>query len=564
MSLEQSAELAFAFPDSQEENSSTHHGGGYRRPAQAVLDALHAPVSPLVLFSPTREYVVLLDYIRYPTIADLAQRSIRLAGLYINPRNNGPARSSRLTRLRLRRLESKHEICLLLPHNARISYPQWSPDGRKFLFTNTTEESVELWICEAQTPHARRLDGLHLNAAFETPASWLDSSTLILQLIPRHRGVAPIVPVTGGPFIQESRHKRAEIGVHKNLIRNPGDEDLFDHYATSQLALFDLCKNEVRPLGQAGVFPVIEPSPTGKLFLVTQLSRPYSRNRPQSEFPRAIEIWNRLGALVQTVATRPAGDDVPRDGVSTGPREVCWHPLKPSTLIWVEALDDGDPAKEIAHRVRVMMLGAPFKNKPRELVRTRHRFSNLRWTSSGSHVLISDYDRDRHWRTTLLLETGKSALAKRMLWSYDSRDRANRPGSPVSIVQPNGRNAVYQTGDSIFIAGEGGSTSGPRPFLDCLDLRSLRTQRLFQSAADCYEEVVALVARESVRFITRRESATDPPNYLIRDIPSKYSLAFGRSATSLRQAQPVPAPPLTRFFDHARWQHLITKQLVTY
>jgi hypothetical protein len=79
MSLEQhSAELAFNFPDSQEENSSTQGRGGYRRPAQAVLDALHAPLSPLVLFSPTREYVLLLDYVRYPTIADFAEPTIRL------------------------------------------------------------------------------------------------------------------------------------------------------------------------------------------------------------------------------------------------------------------------------------------------------------------------------------------------------------------------------------------------------------------------------------------------------------------------------------------------------
>lgn len=384
-------------------------------------------------------------------------------------------------------------------------------------------------------------------------------------MIPRRRSEAPIIPLTVGPFVQESRRKRAEVGVHRNLIRIPAEEDLFDHYASSQLALFDLGKGEAKPLGQAGVFPVVEPSPNGKLLLVTQLCRPYSRSRPHSEFPRVIAVWNRRGAIVQTVATRLAGEDVPRDGVPSGRREFSWHPLKPSTLIWVEALDDGDPAKEISDRDRVMMLAAPFETRPHELVRTRHRFSNLRWTSDGSHVLVSDYERDRHWRTTLLIETGKSKLANRTLWSYDSRDHANRPGSPLSVALPNGRHAVYQTDDSIFIAGEGGSTSGPRPFLDCLDLRSLKTQRLFQSAADCYEEVVALVLEDDVRFITRRESSTDPPNYIIREIPKRSSPACRPSGRSqLMPARCVKAHSLIRFYDHSRWQSSIQKRLITY
>ena len=42
--------------------------------------------------------------------------------------------------------------------------------------------------------------------------------------------------------------------------------------------------------------------------------------------------------------------------------------------------------------------------------------------------------------------------------------------------------------------------------------------RLFQSEPACYEEVVALVGGDNTHFITRRESATDPPNYILREI----------------------------------------------
>jgi hypothetical protein len=72
-------------------------------------------------------------------------------------RNEGPGRAARFSRRRLKRPASENEICLMLPPETRISYPQWSPDGQKFLLTNTTADKVELWICDAQTAHTRRL-----------------------------------------------------------------------------------------------------------------------------------------------------------------------------------------------------------------------------------------------------------------------------------------------------------------------------------------------------------------------------------------------------------------------
>ena len=116
------------------------------------------------------------------------------------------------------------------------------------------------------------------------------------------------------------------------------------------------------------------------------------------------------------------------------------------------------------------MLSAPFKTKPRELARTTHRFSNLRWTERGTHMLVSYHDRDLHWRRTVLFQTGKARTPERTLWSYDARDRAKRPGSPLPVALPNGRYAVGQCSDSIFLAGEGVSPTGPRPFLDALIL----------------------------------------------------------------------------------------------
>jgi hypothetical protein len=78
MSLEKHAsDLALASSAFEQEISSpSQHIDGYRRPAQPILDALHAAVTPIVLFSPTREYMLTLDCVPYLTIEDLAQPKI--------------------------------------------------------------------------------------------------------------------------------------------------------------------------------------------------------------------------------------------------------------------------------------------------------------------------------------------------------------------------------------------------------------------------------------------------------------------------------------------------------
>ena len=67
--------------------------GGYRKPPQEVLDVLNAPVTPTAFIAPTRDRMLLATGVRYPSIADLAQPMLRLAGLRINPDTSGPHRA---------------------------------------------------------------------------------------------------------------------------------------------------------------------------------------------------------------------------------------------------------------------------------------------------------------------------------------------------------------------------------------------------------------------------------------------------------------------------------------
>ena len=81
---------------------------------------------------------------------------------------------------------------------------------------------------------------------------------------------------------------------------------------------------------------------------------------------------------------------------------------------------------------------------------------------------------------------------------------------------PSGRRAILQSGNYIYLTGAGASPEGDRPFLDRLDLTTLKSERLFRSDDKSYETVVALLDDQGSKFITRYESSSEPPNYFAR------------------------------------------------
>jgi len=523
----------------------------YKKPPPEILEVLHAPVTPQVSVSPTRDFLMLMEGVRYPPISDLAQPMVRVAGLRINPKTNGPHRDPYLTSLVLLRIADGAEITVALPERARPSLPRWSPDGRHFAFLNTVENGIELWIGETATGRTRRLVEARINAAYGEPFQWMpDARTLLVQLIPEGRGRPPepsAIPV--GPNVQEGSGRPTPVRTYQDLLRTPHDEALFDYYARAQLAVVDIANGRRSHIGSPDIFQTVEPSPDGRYLLVARVHRPYSYLVPHTAFPKEVEVWDLSGRMVYKLASLPLQEHVPIEGVPTGPREYTWRPTEPATLVWVEALDDGDPRKQVPHRDRVLMLKAPFTGSPIEVLKLEHRFAGLRWGEKGGWAFVSDYDRRRRWVRTFLISPDDRTAAPRLVWSRNIQDRYNDPGTPVLRSLPNGQRVIQQDGDWIFLIGAGASPEGERPFLDRFHLKTLTTERLFRCDERSYETVIALLRDDGTEVLTRWETPTDPPNYYVRTLS-------GGSATAMRA--------LTRFPDPTPELRKITKQLVTY
>jgi dipeptidyl aminopeptidase/acylaminoacyl peptidase len=526
---------------------------GYQKPPRNVLDVLDAPATPTVSVSPTRDHLLLVQGVRYPSIADVAEPMLRLAGLRINPQTNGPHRPPRVVGVTLQALADGKQRPVPVPKDAHLGQPSWSPDGKRFAFTNTTPAGIELWVGDTQTATSARLhrvtlNGVTLGGPFGRAFHWMpDGRALLCQTVVAGRGRAPAPPqVPAGPTIQESVGKAAPVWTFQDLLRNKHDEQLFDYYATAQLMLVDAETGEGKPVGKPALFGSAAPAPDGKHILVARVHRPYSYLLPVSAFPREVEVWDRGGTLVAHLASLPLADQVPIDGVPTGPRSHQWRPTEPATVVWVEALDEGNPKKKVPHRDRVLTLASPFQGKPAELAKTEHRYAGLAWDEKGGLALLREYDRDRRWERTFLLSLKEPGQAPRVIWDHSVRDRYRNPGTPVTRTLPNGHQALWRHGDSLFLTGQGATPKGDRPFLDRLELTTLRTTRLFRSGEKSLESVVALLADDGSRFVTRHETTSDPPNYFLRSAGED-----GRKA-------------LTHFAGPAPQLRGITKQLVTY
>jgi dipeptidyl aminopeptidase/acylaminoacyl peptidase len=517
---------------------------GYKKPPKEVLDILHAPVTPGASVSPTRDNIILTTGLRYPPLADLAQPMLRLAGRRINPAANSPHRYQYSVGLTLKRIADGSEVKIEVPPNAKISGVEWSNDGKHFAFLNGTTNRVELWVGDAATGKIRNIKAVAINSVMGNAISWMpDNRTLLVQAVPAARGAAPETPsVPKEPNTQESSGRPGPVRTFEDLLKSPHDENLFEYYATSQLAFVDAVNGRTTPIGQRAIFQGLVASPDGHHILVTRAHRPFSYLFTDSAFPKEIEVWDTKGKVVYKVASLPLADQVPIEGTITGPRQVRWQPSEPATLLWVRALDGGDPKKKVPHRDSVWSIKAPFTGEPVEWFKTEHRFSGGGVTEKG-FVLFTDFERDKRWARTFLFDTTKSQTPPKLVWSRNVQDRYSDPGTPVTKAMGGGR-AIMQQGDWIYLTGPGSSPEGDRPFLDRFNLQTLKSERLFRSEANNYETVVALLSDDAKQFITRRESPTEAPNYFIRN---------GADARALTQF-PDPTPQLRG----------IKKQLVTY
>jgi dipeptidyl aminopeptidase/acylaminoacyl peptidase len=530
----------------------------YKSAPSAIREVLDAATSPSIRVSPTGKHALLTRTALYPTIEELAAPMLRLAGVRFDPANRASHGGRHIAEITVRALPDGVERKVALPANARIEDLRWNAAGTKVAMLNVTDDATELWVLDVDKATAKRVPKVVVNATLGDAVDWMpDGERLIVRTVVPKRAAPPSPRAPVGPRVESGARGTVASSTYeaRDLLRSPHDADLFEHYATSQLAIVET-SGRVKKLGAPAVFADFEVSPDGRHLWVARVQRPYSFARPYWRFPMSVELWDTSGKRIETIADLPLADAVPIDGVRLGPRDLAWIPTRAATLVWVEALDDGDTYKPARRRDRLMMKEVGKPAVP--WLETVERYAGTAWLEDGKRGLVYEIDRDEHRTRTTLVDIADPTAGARVVWDRSYEDRYGDPGTPISRPLPNGRWVVRLDGDAIFLAGEGASPQGERPFLDRLDLGTLTTTRQFRSAGDRREEFVAWADLAKGSFYTVRQTATSPRNLVLRTLGAPSEAGAGEAVRSSTDRE------LTAFVDPTPQIRKVERRIVQY
>ena len=530
----------------------------WQSPPEDILDVLYAPQLPWVWIAPTGEYMLLVDPVPYPSLAELSAPMHKLAGIRVNPALNSIHGRRGGTTPRLVEVEGGTVTSLDLPDGAQVHGVVFTADGEHFALTVGHSDHIGLWVGSV-SGDLNEIEDIALNPLLGAAVRWLPDQERLMVLRVPERGLPPEPPaIPVGPMVTEGIGASARSQYEtRNLLRTAHDDQLFDYYCKSEPVIIDPANSSVSVIGEETHYYNVEFSPDGEYILMEKLIGPWSHEVAWWRFAREIEVRDAEGELVVSVASLPLADEVPVHGVPMGTRSVTWRATAPHELFWIEALDGGDPAAEVPYRDRLMRLGAPFTGEPEEVFTAEHRIwaSQMAWGDEGGTLMLSEYERMRRWIFVWLLDVDDGTA--RLWYDRDSGDRYGDPGYPVFRQLPNGQRVMHQVGNAVYFSGSGGTEQGDRPFLDLRNLNTAETQRLFRCDPDHYEYFQAFAGRED-RFVLRSESSIEVPNYYLTTLGEEIEAADGEATRAATRV------PITHFQDPAPLLRDIEKRLVHY
>ncbi len=495
----------------------------YQNPPDDIAALINAAPTPGASLSPSGNWMLLMEKPTLPSIEEVAQPELRLAGIRINPRTNGSSRPFYYNGFKIKSLKDFSEKKVSgLPSAPKIENVSWSPQGDKIAFTNTVSNGLELWLIDLAKATAQKITPAIVNDAISAlPYRWFsDGKSILYKAIADNRKGVPIAsPFPLGPVIRENKTSMAPVRTYQDLLKNKYDEALFTYYTTSQLKTVHLETGEQTNFGSSGIISNLQTSPDGNYVLVTTIQPPFSYLVPYERFATQVDMMDRKGTLIKTMANIPSSEDIPKGfgAVRKGPRSFGWRSDHPATLIWVEAQDEGDPKIEVAIRDQMYFLPAPFTERAQTLISFELRYGGVDW-GHGDLAICYEWWWPNRQLITSQWQPDHPEKRKVLLFDRSWEDSYNAPGDFVTQRNTYGRNVLVEKNEYLYLIGQGASAEGNRPFVDAFELKTKQTTRLWRSEAPYFERPVSVKWISENKLLTARESKEEPPNYFFRNL----------------------------------------------
>lgn len=498
----------------------------YQLPSQEILSLADFQRAPSVNMDSKKQYMVLSYRNTYKTLEDLSQEEMRLGGLRINPVTNISSTVTYVNNLKVRRISEKQEVQVSgLPENPRISNMSWAPNESKMAFTHTTNLGVELWILDIASAKASKVSNRLLNANLGSPFSWFnDSETLLVKVLPDNRPklIDATKDLPKGPIVSTGDGSVSQNRTYQDLLKNKTDEFNFEVLVTSELYKISLNGSEILYKG-ADMYMEESISPDSKFVMLTTLQKPFSYIVPLSRFPSKSVVYEAQAKEIKVVNETPLIEIMPKGFSSTqkGRRSVNWRNDKPASLYFVVALDEGDQANKVEFRDELFSWDAPFTANPQSIAKTQQRYAGVMWGNETTAILMDQWYDTRNSKTYIINPSNPSSAVK-VLYDRNYQDVYADPGSFQTKKNALGKYTLMMQNDNLYLIGQGHSKQGQFPFIDELNLTSMKTKRLYQSTLkDKKEDLLSIEDLKKGDVLAMVQSATEYPNYYFRNIKSK-------------------------------------------
>jgi len=495
----------------------------YQKPPKEILDLVDVPRAPSVVLNTAGDQMLLLFRDSYKDIATLSETELRLGGLRINPKTNIGSRTTYFNNAKIQQVGVNSATQITgLPNNPKLSNFSWSPDETKMALTNTVSTGVEVWVVDLASAKASKVSSATVNANMGNPIRWFkDGTSLLVKMIPESRkpliNTAEAVPT--GPTISVSDGAKAQNRTYQDLLQNPNDAFNFEQLATSSLQKINM-DGTSSSFMDAAMYSGISSSPDGKYWMITTIEKPFSYIVPYRRFPQTSVVYETYGKKVKTVNEVPLIEELPKGFMAArkGKRSMQWRADAPATLVWAEVLDGGDPETKVAFRDQVFMQSAPFAKAPQKVLKTINRFSGIQW-GDKNNAIAYDYwwntrnTKNYHFSPSSNSNTGKVIVDR----SY--QDVYSDPGGFMTHLNEYRRSVLTINKGKAYRMGAGYSEKGQFPFIDEVNLKTQSKKRLYESAyTDKLENLQEAIDMKKGEILVRIESATEYPNYYIRNI----------------------------------------------
>jgi dipeptidyl aminopeptidase/acylaminoacyl peptidase len=499
----------------------------YQLPPKEILELADVKPRPGVIIDDQANFMLITQRNSiYQTLEELSEEEYKLGGLRINPANFGISRSRYINNITVKNIKTGTEkVVDGLPEKAMIGNITYSHDQSKVAFSNNTGTSLELWILDIPQAKATRIENIQLNGVLGRSIQWIDNQSILAKIVNiDNRQLLSSKNLPLGPVVQESKGEKAPNRTYQDLLKDKTDENNFDYFTSANLVKIDLTTNTQTTVVSDKRFSMFRLSPDKQFILLQTIERPYSYLVPLNRFAQNISVIDLNGKLIHNLTSIPLAENlsISFDAVRQGVRNATWRDDKPNTLVWIEALDEGNPSKEVEHRDALYALEYPFTGTKMELLRTVNRIVDVTWGDDNTAIAIDSWRKNRNTKT-YLFNPSNLAIKPKIIFDRMAENLYDDPGDFVVTRNAFGNNTLLfsKNKKALYLSGEGYSEEGNRPFIDEYNLSAGQTKRLWRAEGkSTYESIQRVINMEKGLILTTIESIQQNPNYYLRTIKS--------------------------------------------